>query len=255
MVARKRFGQHFLHDSSVIGRIIDLVHALPENNIIEIGPGRGAITDGLVNSGCNLRLVEIDRDLVLELKKKYGGKLEILTTDALKLNYGNFGNCLRVIGNLPYNISSPILFKLFGYVSHIEDMIFMLQKEVVDRICAPCGTKNYGRLSIMSQYYCTAEKMFDVAPEAFSPQPKVNSAVIKLIPHDNPDRSQSLICLKNIVTGAFSQRRKTIRNALKPWLNQEQLASIGIDTTLRPEELSLKDFIKCADLVWELQQK
>ena len=253
MVVRKRFGQHFLNDENVIARIGKLVNVLPENNVIEIGPGHGAITDFLVSSGCHLRLIEIDKNLVLELKQRFGKHIDILTGDALKLDYSKFGKSLRVIGNLPYNISTPILFKLYRYVDQIEDMTFMLQKEVVDRLCARCGTKNYGRLTIMTQYYCIAEKIFDVAPTSFSPKPRVHSAVVKLTPHKNPTQSQNLECLQNIITGAFSQRRKTIRNSLKPWLNEEELGSIGLDTSLRPQELSLNDYINCANLAWKHQ--
>ena len=249
MIVRKRFGQHFLKDETVIARIAKLVNVKPENNVIEIGPGHGAVTDFLVSSGCRLRLIEIDEDLVLKLKQRFGKHLDIVTGDALKFNYSEFGKPLRVIGNLPYNISTPILFKLYKHAEHIEDMTFMLQKEVVDRICARRGTKSYGRLSIMTQYFCVAEKIFEVAPTSFSPKPKVQSAVVKLTPHKNPIKSQNLECLQNIVTGAFSQRRKTIRNSLKPWLNEEELCSIGLNISLRPQELSLNDYIKCANLV------
>jgi|TARA_Y100000994_G_C15676653_1_gene436058 16S rRNA (adenine1518-N6/adenine1519-N6)-dimethyltransferase len=255
VIVRKRFGQHFLKDPNTIRRIVEAVSPRPIDHVIEIGPGHGAITDLLSTSRCRLQLVEIDRDLVAELSDRYGAEINILTADALKLDYGSLGNSLRIVGNLPYNISSPLLFKLYGYIEQIQDMVFMLQEEVVDRICATAGTKDYGRLSVMSQYYCSAEKLFKVAPSAFSPKPKVNSAIVKLTPHDHPQYAKDLQCLQEVVTTAFNQRRKTIRNSLKPLLNSEQLASLDIDTNLRPEVLELDEFINCANLLWELRQK
>tara|TARA_E500000331_G_scaffold352554_1_gene401416 strand:- start:849 stop:1616 length:768 start_codon:yes stop_codon:yes gene_type:complete len=255
VTVRKRFGQHFLKDPNIIRRIVEEVSPRPVDHVIEIGPGHGAITDLLAASGCRLQLVEIDRDLVRELGERYGTQINILTADALKLDYGSLGNSLRIVGNLPYNISSPLLFKLYEYTEQIQDMVFMLQEEVVDRICAAAGSKDYGRLSVMSQYYCSAEKLFKVAPSAFSLKPKVNSAIIRLTPHQKPRQAKNFQCLQEIVTTAFNQRRKTIRNSLKPLLNVEQLTSLGIDSNLRPEVLGLEEFINCANLLWELRQR
>lgn len=256
MKARKRFGQNFLTDAGIIQRIIDTINPQSNDYILEIGPGYGAITSKLISSGCHLVVIEIDRDLVAGLHNTHGEKLQILSADALKVDYASI--CVsfpyRVVGNLPYNISTPLLFKLYANIEHFVDMTFMLQAEVVDRICADAGTSNYGRLSVMSQYYCAPEKQFTVAASAFNPQPKVTSAIIKLTPHQSPARAHSLECLEKIVASAFNQRRKTIRNSLKPFLSAQDLESLGIDSGRRPQTIHLSEYIKCADLVWQRQQ-
>jgi len=256
LTARKRFGQNFLTDPVSIQRVVDTINPQANHHILEIGPGHGAITKALISSGCHLVAIEIDRDLVASLDSMYGTQLQILSADALKVDYASIcsPHRYRVVGNLPYNISTPLLFKLFSSIDHFSDMTFMLQEEVVNRICADAGESNYGRLSVMSQYFCVPEKQFKVAPTAFNPQPKVTSAIISLTPHQHPVRAKSLECLEKIVASAFNQRRKTIRNALKLFLSAQDLESLEIDSGRRPQTIHLKEYIKCADLVWQRQQ-
>ncbi|MDD2722976.1 MAG: 16S rRNA (adenine(1518)-N(6)/adenine(1519)-N(6))-dimethyltransferase RsmA [Methylovulum sp.] len=252
---RKRFGQNFLHDHSIINDIISSIAAYPGEHWVEIGPGMGALTEPLLKTGISLDVVELDRDLVALLQNKFSQAthLAIHSADALNFDFSQLvkdNEKLRVIGNLPYNISTPLMFHLLESTSCIEDMHFMLQKEVVDRICAAPGNKQYGRLSVMMQYYCEPELLFDVPPESFDPAPKVMSAVVKLTPHQQPpvpvrDPAQ----LGRLVTEAFSQRRKTLRNSLSKTLTAEQIQSVGIDPTLRAETLALADFARLSDLL------
>lgn len=245
---RKRFGQNFLHDQSIIYNIITSLAAHPGEHWVEIGPGQGALTEPLLKTGVMLDIVELDRDLVALLERRYTGRenLTIHSADALKFNFGALVNSdkkLHIIGNLPYNISTPLLFHLFEDASAIEDMTFMLQKEVVDRICAQPGSKAYGRLSIMMHYYCATEFLFEVPPESFTPAPKVNSAIIKLTPHQVPPVVvEDLLQMNKIITQAFSQRRKTLRNALKTILSETVINALNIDPARRPETLSLEEF-------------
>jgi len=259
--ARKRFGQNFLHDGYTIDQIIRAINPRPEHCLVEIGPGVGAITEPLLEAAGQLNVVELDRDLIPILRTKffnYPG-LTIHEGDALKFDFSQLlqpGKRLRVIGNLPYNISTPLIFHLLSYHRDVEDMHFMLQKEVVERLAAEPGTSDYGRLSIMAQYFCKVESLFVVGPESFDPPPKVDSAIVRLSPYKElPVPAKSLKTLQRVVREAFSMRRKTIRNTLKNLLTAEQLTAIGIDITLRPERLSLTQYVTIADAVYDLQQE
>ena len=246
--ARKRFGQNFLQDHNVIYNILANIHASENEHWIEIGPGLGAITEPLLQKNIILDVVELDRDLVkfLEEKLKQYKNLTVHSADALGFDFCALvkkDEKCRIIGNLPYNISTPLLFHLLDNAYCIEDMHFMLQKEVVNRICAEPGSKRYGRLSVMMQYYCETEQVFDVPAESFNPVPKVMSAIVKLTPHQKPPVEINDIKLLNkVVTTAFSQRRKTIRNSLKTLISEQQLDVLGIDATLRAEAITLAEF-------------
>ncbi len=246
--ARKRFGQNFLRDHNIIYNILANIHANAGEHWIEIGPGLGAITQPLLEKNITLDVVELDRDLVKFLDEKFKShkNFTIHSADALNFDFSALlkkDEKCRIIGNLPYNISTPLMFHLLECAYCIEDMHFMLQKEVVNRICAEPGSKKYGRLSVMMQYYCETEQLFDVPPESFDPVPKVMSAIVRLTPHQKPPVDISDIKLLNkVVTTAFSQRRKTIRNSLKTLLSEQQLVALGIDPTMRAEAISLADF-------------
>ena len=253
--ARKRFGQNFLRDQGVIGRIIDAIHPLPTDNIVEIGPGQGALTGLLLDSGCLLEVVELDRDLIPHLQAAYGetGNFNLHSADALKFDYSQLssGNrSLRIVGNLPYNISTPLIFKLLENAPLIRDMHFMLQLEVVNRLAASPGNKNWGRLGIMAQYHCEIESLFEVPPSAFSPAPKVQSAIVRLQPRENspwPPCDETV--LRKLVQAAFAQRRKTLRNNLKGILEHDALEALDIDPGARSETLDLGQFIAMANAV------
>jgi len=248
--ARKRFGQNFLQDHNIIFNILAQIHPQSTDHWVEIGPGLGAITEPLLQEVKKLDVVELDRDLVRYLTEKFADKenLTIHSADALRFNFFELAKQdekLRIIGNLPYNISTPILFHLLDNAFCIEDMHFMLQKEVVDRLCADPGNKKYGRLTVMMQYYCEAEILFDVPPESFDPIPKVNSAIVKLIPHQSPPVTiESIEKLNKVVITAFSQRRKTIRNSLKTLLTEQQISALEINPELRAEAITLAEFAK-----------
>ena len=253
--ARKRFGQNFLRDGHTIGRIIHAIAAKPDQHIIEIGPGHGALTEGLVNSGANITALEIDRDLVPSLLLQFGLKsnFHLQQTDALRVDFAGLvddSEPLRVVGNLPYNISTPLLFHLLRYSECITDMHFMLQKEVVERMAAPPGGKHYGRLSVMVQYQCAVTPLLQVPPSAFRPAPKVDSTVVRLAPRAYPDaRAESLETLGKVVNSAFQQRRKTLRNSLGGIITQEALNSLGIDSKIRAQNLSIADFVSISNWV------
>ncbi len=254
---RKRFGQNFLHDHSVIENIVASVLVKPGDHIVEIGPGKGALTERLLRPDIQLDIVELDRDLVTLLEKKFSCQenLRVYSADALQFDFSALNKQnekLRMVGNLPYNISTPLLFHLFENVGCISDMYFMLQKQVVDRICAQPGSKKYGRLSVMSQYFCRPQMLFEVAPESFDPSPKVMSAVIRLVPHGEPKvEVLSRACLDRIVKQAFSQRRKTLRNSLRGLISEQTIKSLSIDSGLRAEALSLHDFAKLSNALYE----
>ncbi len=247
---RKRFGQHFLHDAQIIQDIVAAI--APQAHLVEIGPGKGALTLPLLESGCQLDVIELDRDLIEWLKKTVKNKnLRIYNADALKFDFKTLlidKRRLRIVGNLPYNISTPLLFHLLNYASDIEEMTFMLQKEVVDRMIAVPATHDYGRLSVMLQYSCQIEKLFDVSPTAFYPPPKVESSVVQLRPFLSPP-----VAVKNrehfaqIVALAFSQRRKMLRNTLKSVLDAKDIEAAGIDPMARAETLKVEDFARLAD--------
>jgi 16S rRNA (adenine1518-N6/adenine1519-N6)-dimethyltransferase len=255
--ARKRFGQNFLHDPAIIQRIIDVIKPLKPDHLVEIGPGKGALTKPILERVDKLDVIEIDKDLVSALKTNLDNnkRLIIHEADALKLDFSLFNHTdLRIVGNLPYNISTPLLFHLLTYRNQIKDMIFMLQKEVVDRICAESGNKQYGRLSIMLQYYCDVESLFIIKPGAFTPSPKVDSAIVRIIPLPRPRYELSdHECLKVIVREAFSQRRKTIRNALKRYLDETDIKELGIAPEIRAENLQIIDFVKLANRYHQLK--
>jgi 16S rRNA (adenine1518-N6/adenine1519-N6)-dimethyltransferase len=255
--ARKRFGQNFLHDPAIIQRIIDVINPQKSDHLIEIGPGKGALTALLLKHVESLDVIEIDRDLVKNLTINMPGdnRLRIHEADALKLDLSQFSETdLRIVGNLPYNISTPLLFNLLDYRQRIKDMLFMLQKEVVVRICAKPNSKQYGRLSIMLQFYCDVESLFIIKPGAFNPSPKVDSAIVKLTPLKKPryelfDHES----LKVIVREAFSQRRKTIRNSLKKYISETSIIDLGIAPETRAENLEISDFAKLANCYHQLK--
>ena len=255
---RKRLGQHFLHDAGVIHRIVSAIQPGAGAPLIEIGPGRGALTRALLATGHKLSVIEVDRDLVAHLQRELGasGTLNVYEADALEFDFCSFGSPVRVIGNLPYNISTPLLFRLLDQLQCIEQMLFMLQKEVVDRICAAPGGREYGRLTVMVQARCAVERLFKVGAGAFQPPPRVESAVVRLMPR--PEYSQAItdpVLFADLVRGAFQQRRKMLRNALRavvpdpgPLLEQQHL-----DGAARPETLTVAQYIALANAVVELK--
>jgi len=252
--ARKRFGQNFLSDDAVIDRIISGINPRPGDRMVEIGPGLGALTEPLLQQlDGHLQVVELDRDLVPVLRTKFFNypHLNINEADALKFDFNTLCDAdhpLRVVGNLPYNISTPLIFHLLDNIRHLKDMHFMLQKEVVERMAAAPGDGNYGRLGIMTQYYCRVQPLFIVGPEAFQPAPKVESAIVRLVPHAQlPYPVESVERLQHIVRTAFSKRRKTLRNALGGLVPPEALAALEIDPGLRPENLSVKQYCQLSD--------
>ena len=237
--ARKRFGQNFLNDRQVIERIVSTISPKKKDDIVEIGPGKGAITFPLLEQLDKLNVVEIDRDLIALLRSNQNTKLIIHEADALSFDFGQISNNLRVVGNLPYNISSPLLFHLLNQKDNIIDMTFMLQKEVVDRIVAKNNCKDFGRLSVMMQSFFDVDSIFTVPKESFNPQPKIESAIVYLKTKQKPLISDVKL-LEKVVKVCFSKRRKTLRNCLKSYLNQEQTE---IDLSKRAEMLSVKNFI------------
>lgn len=251
-VARKRFGQNFLHDDKVIDDIVSAIKPLDGDKLIEIGPGLGALTEPVCEVVSNLTVVELDRDLAERLRTHpfIRDKLTIVERDALKLDFHELhqDKPLRIFGNLPYNISTPLMFHLFKYSDIISDMHFMLQKEVVNRLAAGPGHKNYGRLSVMAQYYCKVMPVLHVPPHAFQPPPKVDSAVVRLIPHSKPVVDvHSKKTLDQVCAAAFNQRRKTIRNSLKELISETDIETLGLNPTARAETLSLQDFTLLAN--------
>jgi 16S rRNA (adenine1518-N6/adenine1519-N6)-dimethyltransferase len=249
--ARKRFGQNFLHDPRVIERIVRAIDPRPGQALVEIGPGLGALTRPLLEKAGALQVIEIDRDIPPLLRASCNGLtgLEIHLADALSFDYVTLvpaGQRLRLIGNLPYNISTPLLFHLLGYASQVQDMHFMLQKEVVDRICAAPGSDDYGRLTATIAARADAAMLFTVGPGAFKPAPKIDSAIVRITPRPAPFPIPDLAAYDRIVTAAFSQRRKTLSNSLKNVLSAEQIASTGIDPGIRAERLAPDDFGRLA---------
>jgi 16S rRNA (adenine1518-N6/adenine1519-N6)-dimethyltransferase len=247
---RKRFGQHFLKDPAVIGAIIDAISPGPDDVVIEIGPGLGAITEPLAQRAGHLHCVELDRDLVASLRQRWSGSptVTIHEADALEFDFGSLGNDLRIVGNLPYNISTPLLFHLLDCRDSIRDMHFMLQKEVVDRMAAAPGSKAYGRLGIMLGCYLDIEALFDVDPDSFEPPPAVTSAIVRMVPKTEQqfDIDDAAI-LGDVVATAFSQRRKTLRNALRTRVDEAELRALDIDPGKRPETLPIADYVALAN--------
>lgn len=255
---RKRFGQNFLQDGSIIHRLVKTINPAADDIMVEIGPGQGALTAPLLERLNRLHAVELDRDLVPLLNTRFSAKgLEVHEADALKFNFSclMLDKPLRVVGNLPYNISTPLLFHLITYQEKIRDMHFMLQLEVVDRLSAQPGNKNYGRLSVITQYYCQVDKLFHVPPEAFNPPPKVISAIVRLVPRKFPFQAEDTGLFERIVKVSFAQRRKTLRNNLKQILTSEELDSLQQDLGLRPEQLSVGDFVALANEIAGMEKK
>ncbi|MCW8906914.1 MAG: 16S rRNA (adenine(1518)-N(6)/adenine(1519)-N(6))-dimethyltransferase RsmA [Sedimenticola sp.] len=252
--AKKRFGQNFLHDPMVIQRIIQVINPRSGEHLVEIGPGQGAITRELLRAAGKLDAIELDRDLLHQLATECGhlGELNIINADALRFDFCSLATDdrpLRLVGNLPYNISTPILFHLMGHAGCIRDMHFMLQKEVVDRMAAGPGSKTYGRLSVMMQAWCRIDPLFEIGPGAFKPAPKVDSAIVRLIPYDKaPYPVDDSAYFAGLVAAAFSQRRKTLRNSLRQLVSRETMEAAGIDPASRAERLSLEDFTRLSNL-------
>jgi 16S rRNA (adenine1518-N6/adenine1519-N6)-dimethyltransferase len=253
---RKRFGQNFLIDNNIIAAIIAAINPLPGQHILEIGPGEGVLTEALVASKAKVDAVEIDRDLAQQLQNRFTvNNFNLHCIDVLKfaineLKIQSKDHKLRIVGNLPYNISTPLLFKLFNDINIITDMFFMLQHEVALRLAAKPNTKDYGRMSVMAQYYCDMQIILNVPPTAFEPAPKVNSSVVHFIPHLKPTvivANHDL--LHEVVTQAFSQRRKTIANSLKPLINSASLNALQIDPQLRAENLTLFNYAQITNYI------
>ena len=242
---KKRFGQNFLTDQAIIQSLVDAINPQPDDLMIEIGPGLGALTQPLLKYLKHLHVVEIDRDIIDWMQGFYStSQITIHATDVLKFDFSKLGSNLRVVGNLPYNISSPILFHLLEQLPYITDMHFMLQKEVVERMVAAPSTPEYGRLSVMLQYKLQMEYLVTVPPEAFNPPPKVESAFVRCVPYAQlPFNAINESLFGRIVQAAFSQRRKTIRNTLKPFLNDGDFEEIKIGSQLRAENLSVEDYV------------
>lgn len=250
-IPRKRFGQNFLKDQSVLDDIVSAIAPRPTDRMLEIGPGMGAMTENLIPHLSRMDVIELDRDLVVYLKKRFPeNKLTIHQGDALTFDFRTIGassdNKWRIVGNLPYNISSPLLFHLMNFASCIEDQHFMLQREVVERMVAEPGSKAYGRLSVMLQWQYDMELLFIVPPTAFDPMPKVDSAIVRMIPRETPEAC-SLDALEKTVTQAFSQRRKMLRNNLALLFTESRLIELDIDPTRRPEDLTVEQFIRLAN--------
>lgn len=249
--ARKRFGQNFLQDSRIIADIVQAVRPQPADTVVEIGPGLGAITEPLAAKLDCLHVCEIDRDIIGYLKTRpYAGKLVIHEGDVLQFDFASVPGRKKIVGNLPYNISTPLLFHLSRYADEVEDMHFMLQKEVVERMVAEPGSNDFGRLSVMLQYFFEMEKLLDVPPEAFSPAPKVDSAVVRLIPAKHRiGQAQDFEQFATLVKQAFHQRRKTIRNNLKGLADDDDLQAAGISPQARAEHIAPEKYVALANLL------
>ncbi|MCW5618055.1 MAG: 16S rRNA (adenine(1518)-N(6)/adenine(1519)-N(6))-dimethyltransferase RsmA [Nitrosomonas sp.] len=255
--ARKRFGQNFLIDRQVIASIINTIHPKPDDNLVEIGPGLGALTVPLHQILSHLTVIEIDRDIVEKLQRNFSqDKLTIHSTDALKFDFSVLGGNQRIVGNLPYNISTPLLFHLGQYAAYIQDMHFMLQKEVVERMVARPSTPDYGRLSVMLQYRFAMEQILTVPAESFRPIPKVESAIVYMCPLGKDALvAHSEAMFSRIVTAAFSQRRKTLRNTLSGYLAYEEFNCLGIDASQRAENLTVSQYVRISDYCSSQSQK
>ena len=250
-IPRKRFGQNFLVDAQIVAGIVSAIAPERGDLLVEIGPGLGALTEPLLERVAHLHVVEIDRDIVARLQKKHPDtRVTIHAGDALAFDFGSLGEQLRIVGNLPYNISTPLLFHLATYAGQVRDMHFMLQKEVVERMVAEPGDSERGRLSVMLQYRFWLEWLLDVPPSAFDPPPKVDSAVVRMIPRDRPDPSaDDESTFARVVTAAFAQRRKMLRNNLRGILDDRDYVTLDIAPTLRAEDVSVADYVRIANLV------
>ncbi|XBS70509.1 16S rRNA (adenine(1518)-N(6)/adenine(1519)-N(6))-dimethyltransferase RsmA [Acerihabitans sp. KWT182] len=257
-LARKRFGQNFLHDDNIIDSIVRAIHPLPDQALVEIGPGLGALTEPVAERLDHLTVIELDRDLAARLATHpfMQNKLTILQQDAMTVDFAamarQLGQPLRVFGNLPYNISTPLMFHLFSYTQAIRDMHFMLQKEVVNRLVAGPDSKAYGRLSVMAQYYCRIIPVLEVPPASFRPAPKVDSAVVRLEPYlELPYPVSSMPVLASITSQAFNQRRKTVRNSLGNVFTPAQLTELEVDPAMRAENISVAQYCRLANWLAE----
>ena len=261
--ARKRFGQNFLVSDGVIRKIVDAVAPRAGDTVVEIGPGLGALTDPLLERIDHLHVVEIDRDLIARLQQRFPPeRLSIHQGDALEFDFGSLKGTgpLKIVGNLPYNISSPLLFHLVPFATLVHEMHFMLQKEVVDRMVANPGSKDFGRLSVMLQYRYHMERLFIVPPGSFNPPPKVDSAIVRMIPvdfsrvgADATTRDPALFA--RVVTAAFSQRRKMLRNTLRDFISEADLAALGITPTARAEDIAVADYVRLANTLADLARR
>ena len=253
-VTKKRFGQHFLHDAGILRKIVQAIAPRRDDTVIEIGPGEGALTLPLLRELGRMTVIELDRDLVPRLRAlaEGVGELEIINADVLTVDFSTLarGAPLRIVGNLPYNISSPILFHCLDHIDAIQDMHFMLQREVVDRMAAAPGSKVYGRLSVMLQLVCRVDPLLRVPPGAFRPPPKVDSAVVRLTPRPEAERpSVDADLLARVVKAAFGQRRKTLANALGDVVSADQIRAAGVDPRIRAEQLPVSAFVALAEQV------
>ena len=262
-IPRKRFGQHFLCDKAVIQRIIASLAPKKDDHLVEIGPGQGALTFPILNAGYSLDAVELDRDLIQQLEARTQhpspstGHLKIYSSDVLEFDFASLktdARLLRVFGNLPYNISTPLIFHLIGFNSVISDMLFMLQKEVADRLTASASTEDYGRLSVMAQYHFKIESLFHVPASAFYPPPKVQSSIVRFVP-SHAYETHDYALFADLVRHAFGQRRKTLRNSLKDLIDDEAWSKMKIRPDLRPENLTTKDFVEMSNVLYEIKQK
>ena len=248
-IPRKRFGQNFLVDAQVVSDIVMAIAPAGGDRVVEIGPGLGALTEPLLQRLDHLHVVEIDRDIVARLRKRYPpDRVTIHEGDALAFDFASLGNDLRIVGNLPYNISTPLLFHLAACASQVRDMHFMLQKEVVERMVAEPGDSEFGRLSVMLQYRFWLEWLIDVPPTSFDPPPKVDSAVVRMIPR--PLTELTAVdegVLSKLVAAAFAQRRKMLRNNLKGIIDDAAFAELGIDPTRRAEDIAVADYVRAAN--------
>lgn len=254
--ARKRFGQHFLHDEGVLQEMAAVIAPVSSDHMVEIGPGLGVLTRYLVGEVASYDAIEIDRDLVNVLKEAFGhySQFHLHEMDVLKVDWSQLsaGRQLRVVGNLPYNISTPLLFSVFNALDVVKDMHFLLQKEVGERLAATVGSHQYGRLSVMGQYYCDMELLFEVDPDAFSPPPKVDSIFLRMLPLQNrQQQAQDVSVLERVVATAFNQRRKTLRNSLQTIIDADGLERLGIDPKKRAQDVTVNEYITLANDVWQ----
>ena len=251
--ARKRFGQNFLVDAAVVESIVRGIDPQPQDNMVEIGPGLSALTVPLLERLEHLSVIEIDRDLAQRLRDRFPPeRLNMIEGDALQIDFAQFGDALRIVGNLPYNISSPLLFALVSYADHVVDQHFMLQREVVDRMVARAGESDYSRLSVMLQYRYRIQKLFDVSPEAFDPPPRVTSSIVRMIPLGTDRlRAQCDALFAKVVQRAFSQRRKMLRGVLGEWTASIPWEALGIEPTWRAEQVSVAGFVGITDALWQ----
>ena len=255
--ARKRFGQNFLVDAAVVESIVRAIAPQATDNMVEIGPGLSALTAPLLERLERLSVIEIDRDLAQRLRDRFSSeRLNIIEGDALQIDFAQFGDKLRIVGNLPYNISSPLLFALVSCAEHVVDQHFMLQREVVDRMVARAGESDYSRLSVMLQYRYRIQKLFDVLPEAFDPPPRVTSSIVRMIPLGAERlRAQSDALFARVVQRAFSQRRKMLRGVLSEWTSMIPWEGLGIEPTWRAEQVSVAGFIGITDALWQAGER